>query len=82
MKAKALVQRPANTIRQLKAKTSSGKLHDKEVNRLVDMPADGQPQVKAITVGNKDEICRQITALYSGGKASTCAALEKKQHSD
>ena len=54
MKAKALVQRPANTIRQLKAKTSSGTLHDKEVKRLVDMPADREPQVKAITVGNKD----------------------------
>ena len=82
MKAKALVQRPANTIRQLKAKTSSGTLHDKEVKRLVNMPADREPQVKAITVGNKDAMCRKITALYSGEKASTSAALEKKQHSD
>ena len=55
MKAKALVQRPANTIRQLKGKTSSGTLHDKEVKRLVDMPADREPQVIAITVGNKDD---------------------------
>ena len=54
MKAKALVQRPANTIRQLKAKTSSDTLHDKEVKRLVNMPADREPEVKAITVGNKD----------------------------
>ena len=54
VKAKALVQRPANTIRQLKAKTSSGTLHDKEVKRLVNMPADRQPELKAITVGNKD----------------------------
>ena len=54
MKAKALVQRPAHTIRQLKAKTSSGTLHDMEVKRLVDMPGDREPQVKAIIVGNKD----------------------------
>ena len=27
-------------------------------------------------------MCRQITALYSEGKASTSAALEKKRHSD
>ena len=82
MKAKALVQRPANTIRQLKANTSSGTLLDKEVKRLVDMPANRQPQVKAITVSNKDAMCRQITALYSGGKANTSAAVEKKRHSD
>ena len=54
MKTKALVQRPANTIRQLTVKTSSGTLHDKEVKRLVDMPADREPQVKAITEGSKD----------------------------
>ena len=54
MKAKALVQRPAHTIRQLKAKTCSGTLHDMEVKRLVVMPADREPQVKAIIVGNKD----------------------------
>ena len=54
MKAKALVQRPAHAIRQIKAKTSSGTLHDMEVKRLVDMPADREPQVKAIIVGNKD----------------------------
>ena len=54
MKAKALVQRPANTIRELKAKTSSGTLHDKKVKRLVDMPADGEQEVKDITVANKD----------------------------
>ena len=82
MKAKALVQRPANTIRQLKAKTSSGTLHDKKVKRLVEMPADRQPQVKAITVANKDGNVQAFTALYSGGKASTSAALEKKRQSD
>ena len=54
MKTKALVQRPANRIRQFTVKTSSGTLHDKEVKRLVDMPADQEPQVKAITEGNKD----------------------------
>ena len=54
MKTKALVQRPANTIRQLTVKTSSGTLHDKEVKRLVDMLADREPQAKAITEGNKD----------------------------
>ena len=27
-------------------------------------------------------MCRQFTALYSGGKASTSAAREKKRHSD
>ena len=54
VKAKVLVQRPVHTIRQLKAKTSSGTLHDKEVKRLVNMPADWQPELKAITVGNKD----------------------------
>ena len=27
-------------------------------------------------------MCTQITSLYSGGKASTSAALEKKRHSD
>ena len=50
----AMVQRLAHTIAQLKAKTSSGTLHDKEVKRQVNMPADRQPEVKAITVGNKD----------------------------
>ena len=54
MKAKALVQRLAHTIRQLKAKTSSGTLHDKKVKRLEDMPADRKQEVKAITVRNKD----------------------------
>ena len=82
MKAKVLVQWPANTIRQLKAKRFSATLHDKEVKRLVDMPADREPQVKAITMGNKNGMFRQITALYSGEKASTSAALEKKRHSD
>ena len=27
-------------------------------------------------------MCREITALYSGKKATTSAALEKKRHSD
>ena len=49
-----MVQRLAHTIAQLKAKTSSGTLHDKEVKRQVKMPADREPEVKAITVGNKD----------------------------
>ena len=49
-----MVQRLAYTIRQLKAKTSSGTLHDKKVKRLVDMPADREQEVKAITVRNKD----------------------------
>ena len=53
MKAKGLVQKPAHKIRQLKAKTSRGTLHDKKVKRLVDMPADREPEVNAITVGNK-----------------------------
>ena len=48
------MQRFAHTIRHLKAKTSSGTLHDKEVKRLVDMPADREQEVKDITVGNKD----------------------------
>ena len=43
VKAKSLVQRLAHTIRQLKAKTSSGSLHDKEVKRIVHMPADSEP---------------------------------------
>ena len=48
------MQRPGQTIRQLKAKICSGTLHDKKVKRLVDMPADREPEVKAIIVGNKD----------------------------
>ena len=35
MKAKALVESVVHTIRHLKAKTSSGILHDKKVKRLV-----------------------------------------------
>ena len=54
MKAKALVQRLAHTIRQLKAKISSGTLHDKKVKRQLKIPADQEQQVKAITVRNKD----------------------------
>ena len=54
MKAKALVQRLAHTIGQLKNKTSSGTLHNKEVKRQVNVPADRVPEVKAITVSNKD----------------------------
>ena len=77
-----MVQRPVHTIRQLKAKTSSGTLHDKKVKRLVNMQPDWQQELKAITVGKKDGNVREITALYSGEKASTTAALEKKRHSD
>ena len=54
MKAKALVQRLAHTIRQLKAKTSSGTLHEKQVKRQLKMKADQEQEVKAITVCNKD----------------------------
>ena len=68
MKTKALVQRPPNTIRQLKAKTSSGTLHDKEVKRLVNMPVARQPELKAITVGNKDGNVR----------ANYCSILSRK----
>ena len=53
MKAKALVQRLAHTIRQLKAKTYSGTLHDKTFKRQLKMSADREQEVKAITVGNK-----------------------------
>ena len=82
VKAKALVQRPANTIRQLKAKTSSDTLHDKEVKRLVDMPADREPEVKAITVGNKDGNVQAnyCSILWRKGKHN--CTLEKKRHSD
>ena len=54
MKAKALVQRPGNTIRKLKAKKSCGRLLDEEVKRLVDTVANREPEVKVITVGDKD----------------------------
>ena len=53
VKAKALVQRLPHTIRQLKAKTYSGTLHDKTFKRQLKMPADREQQVKAITVRNK-----------------------------
>ena len=49
-----MVKRLAHTIPHLKAKTSSGTLHEKEVKRLMDMPADREQEVKDITVGNKD----------------------------
>ena len=52
VKAKALVQRLAHTIRQLKAKTYSGTLHDKKFKRQLKMPADREQEVKAITVRN------------------------------
>ena len=54
VKAKALVESLVHTIRHLKAKTSSGTLHDKEVKRPVGIQADRQAEVKAITVSNKD----------------------------
>ena len=54
MQAKALVQRPAKTIRQLKAKTSKRHTARKDVKRLVHMPAEREQQVKATTVANKD----------------------------
>lgn len=56
MKAKALVQRPPNTIQPLKARKSCGTLLDEEVKRLVDMVADREPEVKVITVNDKDGI--------------------------
>ena len=46
MKAKALVQRLAHTIRQLKAKTSSGTLRDVEVEALVERTADTLQEVR------------------------------------
>ena len=53
VKAKALVERLAHTIRQLKAQTSSGTLHDKTFKRQLKMPADREQKVKGITVRNK-----------------------------
>ena len=55
VKAKALLEMLVQTIRHLKSKTSSGPLHDKKVKRQVGIQADRQPEVKAITVGNKDD---------------------------
>ena len=49
-----MVQRPANTIQPLKAKKSCGTLLDEEVKRLVNIAADWEPEVKAITVDDKD----------------------------
>ena len=81
MKAKALVQSPANTIRQLKAKISSGTLHDKEVKRLVDMPADREPQVKAITVGDNDcnVQANYCSILWRKGKHKYSPRIEATQ---
>ena len=64
-----MAQRPANTIRQLKAKTSSCTLHDEEVKRLVHMVADREPEVKTITVGDKD----------GNVQASYCSILWRKR---
>ena len=69
MKAKALVQRPANTIQPLKARKSFGTLLDEEVKRLVHMVADREPEVKAITVNDKDGIVQ----------ANYCSILAKRQ---
>ena len=52
VKAKALVHRQADTIRQLKVKTSSDTLGDKEAKTLVDMLAERQAEVEAETVGD------------------------------
>ena len=69
VKAKALVQRPANTIQPLKAKKCCGTLLDEEVKRLVDIVGDRKPEVKAIPVDDKD--CN-VQANY-------CSILAKRQ---
>ena len=69
MIAKALVQRPANTIQPLKAKKSSGTLLDEEVNRLVNIVADREPEVKAIRVNDKD----------GNMQANYCSILAQRQ---
>ena len=51
VKAKALVDRQADTIRQLTAKKSSDTLRDEEAKTLVDMQAERQAEVEAETVG-------------------------------
>ena len=73
MKAKALVQRPANTIQPLKARKSCGTLLDEEVKRLVDMVADREPEVKVITVNDKDGI---VQANYSSILAKRQAQVQ------
>ena len=68
VKAKTLVESLVHTIRHLKAKTSSGTLHDKEVKRLVGIQADRQPEVKAVTVSNK----------VGNVQANYCSILKRK----
>ena len=51
VKAKALENRQADMIRQLKAKTSSDTLGNKEAKTLVDMLVERQAEVEAETVG-------------------------------
>ena len=46
MKAKALVQRLAHKITQLKNKTSSDTLHDKKVKRQLKIPPGGNHRLK------------------------------------
>ena len=52
VKTKTLVNRQADTIRQLKAKTSSDTLGDEEAKTRVDMLAKRQAEVEAETVGD------------------------------
>lgn len=69
MKGKAFVQRPANTIQQLKVRKSCGTLLEEEVKRLVHIAADREPEVKAIPVDDKD----------GNMKANYCSILAKRQ---
>ena len=74
MKAKALLDGQADTIRKLKAKTSTDTLGNKEFKTLVDMLGKRQTVVKAKTVGDtlgnvKSEHCStcQVSASVSSG---------------
>ena len=69
MTGKALVQRPASTIQQLKAKKSCGTLLDEEVKRLVNIAVYWEPEVKAIPVNDKD----------GNREANYCSILAKRQ---
>ena len=77
-----MVQRPANTIRQLKAKTSCGTLHDNKVKRLLHMVADRKLEVKAITVDDKDGNVQANYCSILWRKGKHKSNLEKKRHSD
>ena len=81
VKAKALVESLVHTIRHLKAKTSSGTLHDKEVKRLVGIQADRPPEVRAITVSNKvgNVPANYCSILRRKGKHNCSPRKEAKQ---